>query len=89
MLDFERSKNYDRNRLTADGGKEGCVICGKDIKDAKYWLHLFWGLTAVTEEEAAEINRKEGDGGDMYFFPIGTDCLKRHPELKPYATVST
>jgi hypothetical protein len=39
------------------------------------------GLLIVTEEEAATMAENEDLGG----YPIGADCLRRHPEVKPYA----
>jgi len=66
-----------------------CAVCGKAIKNPKQFLHLFWGDTVVTEEEAARIIATEGSGGDLLFFPVGNDCLKKHPELKPFLKALT
>lgn len=66
-----------------------CVVCGRACKTSthKHWLHLFWSFTAVTDIEAQEIIRSEGDSGDLLYYPIGANCLKKHPELKPYVKV--
>lgn len=76
-------------RRNPDFGDKGlpdvhCAVCGKAVKKPKQFIHLVWGDTVVTEAEAQRIIASEGHGGDLLFFPIGDDCLKKHPELKPF-----
>lgn len=63
-----------------------CVVCGKAVTSANPWmLRLFWGTTAVTESEARQIIAEQGEGGDLGMYPIGAECLRRNPALRPYA----
>lgn len=85
-VEFTRSDNYDQNHDRADGTKPHCCVCGKTIEKPRHWLHIHHGGThVVTEDEAAQLNAEGHESADMYFFPVGANCLKRHPELKPYA----
>ena len=58
-----------------------CVICGKPIKNWKYSIMTYEGAYAVTEDELKTLD----NSGDSGAYPIGSHCLKKHPELKPYA----
>jgi uncharacterized cupin superfamily protein len=81
IAQHEASRNQNEGK-TADGMMP-CVICGKltKITDKTNHLHVHaGGALIVNEDEAASMD----SGGDMYFFPVGNDCLRRHPELKPY-----
>jgi hypothetical protein len=64
-----------------------CVVCGKPTKtDKARHIHLHLGGThAVTEREADELNEAGQEDADMGAYPIGSCCLRKHPELKPYA----
>lgn len=85
MYDIIMNVNWDKN-YSAKNTKTGepCAVCGKRIAEPKHYVRLFWGTTAVTEAEAQEIIAREGEGGDLLYYPVGSDCLKRQPELKPY-----
>lgn len=87
MYEITMSKDWNKNyssKPIVDG--EVCIVCGKLIKDVnrKHSVRVFWGVTAVTEAEANEIIAKEGYGGDLSYYPVGSDCLRKQPELKPY-----
>lgn len=85
MQIIESNANRSENeRRHCRGDLYPCLICGRPIAKPKYSLHLWYGSMAVTEEEAAALVAKEGDGGDTGFYPVGSDCLKKHPELRPY-----
>lgn len=60
-----------------------CVICGLAMPKPKFMCHVIegGGVALHVEDEALYVS----DGGDMNFLPIGSDCLKRHPEMKPYS----
>ncbi len=85
MQAVKRSPDYDSNyaRAPHNTGKETCVVCGRNVNPVQArWLHLHeGGLTAVTEEEAEILN----PAADMGMYPIGRDCLRSQPALKPYA----
>lgn len=77
-------EQYWKNR--GDGDKSNhlpCVVCGKQIplKKARYWVHLHdGGALIVTDAEASEMP----ENADMGVYPVGSDCLRRYPEIKPY-----
>jgi hypothetical protein len=73
--------DYRKNQEKA-GDLPTCVICGRGIKaQSPKMVHLHDGGSAiVTETEAAELDA----AGDMYFYPIGPECLRNHPEIKDY-----
>lgn len=57
-------------------------MCGRAVTKPQWTVHLHnGGESLVTEEEAAKLDA----AGDMGCYPIGADCLRKHPEVKPYA----
>lgn len=76
---------YNSNRKVDPMMREGyepCLICGRptNYKRAAV-VHVHGGgAVIVTEEEAASMN----PAADLGAQPIGPDCLRRHPELRPY-----
>ena len=65
------------------GAAYPCVICGKAVTTPNPWMvHLHGGGGyIVTEEEAGTMPEAE----DLGLYPIGAECLRQHPEVKPYA----
>lgn len=60
-----------------------CLICGRpvDTKSAgTRWIHVIEGGS-----HAAEPGDVIDQAGDLYFHPIGSDCLRNQPALKPVA----
>jgi hypothetical protein len=87
-IKIPRSKNYGRNRAASnDSSAYACVVCGKDLTDPQHalWVHE-GGSHAVTQAEGERLNREGHEGADLGAHPIGDDCLRAHPELKPYVT---
>lgn len=89
MVPLEVSPNYDKNyeRYGEPSGTTPCLICGRPIKDDSNPAMLrthhsapISGVAVVTNAEAEALN-EAGEGG---FWPIGADCLRKHPEYKPY-----
>ena len=81
MLDFARNANYDKNEQRCESDETPCIICGKGVKNPwRYTVHLFYGNTLVTADEAQSLD----ESGDLGAWPIGDDCLKKHPEVAPY-----
>lgn len=85
MIKIPFSPDYSKNRhrYNQSDNNQPCIICGKLVKDQnnRYSVHVHNGGTyLVTEEEAANLN----DAGDCGMYPIGPDCLRQHPELRPY-----
>lgn len=79
------SENMDR---TNSHGDHPCIICGRKARQSRYWVHVHGGFTTiVTEQEAERLNATEYVRADMGMFPIGSDCLRKHPELKEYVVI--
>jgi hypothetical protein len=80
-MPIPRSKNYDRN--IDQGGDHPCLVCGKSVQPVAntWWLRLdYAGAPNVIDHDAPD-----GAEAEMGCWPVGNDCLKRHPKLKPYA----
>jgi hypothetical protein len=80
-----RSPNYDKNSSHLKGSEQPCIICGRAVRNKKYtvWEHC-GGWTVVTRAEGERLNASGREGEDLGNYPIGADCLRKHPELKPY-----
>jgi len=53
---------------------------------ARYLVNLHGGGTVlVTDEEQVEWNDAGRSAEDLSGYPLGSDCLRNYPELKPYA----
>ena len=91
MQPFSRSLRYHDHVGKSDGNDDyqPCIICGKPVNidtnpKTVPWIHDHnGGGCAVTETEARALD----PGADLGWWPIGSDCLRKHPELKPYVTV--
>ena len=83
------SANYERYEAACDPNMVPCVICGKPInaKVARYWLHDIGGGRGLYLHPGDE-DRYVPNGADMGNSPIGENCLRSRPELKPFATRS-
>jgi hypothetical protein len=63
-----------------------CLVCGKPVNNPKWQIRVHeGGFTAVTEAEADLLNQQGCSDADLGCHPIGANCLKKHPELQPYA----
>jgi hypothetical protein len=83
MINVPHHPNYHKNSDGMPGECLPCVVCGKPIKmdTARYTVHLHdGGSVLVTEAEAATMD----PSADLGCYPIGADCLRRHPELRSY-----
>jgi hypothetical protein len=88
-LAITTTATYSKNIGKTKGDRTPCVICGKGIKQPRYYVHVHHGGThVVTEAEAAQLNDAGRDGFDLDFLPIGPDCLRAHPEYRPYVTIA-
>jgi len=62
-----------------------CVICGKPVNMDRNpsMIHVCnGGAWAMLD---AEDHGELGLAGCLGFYPIGKDCLRNHPQLKPFA----
>lgn len=81
MIHIPMSPDYSKNAKKVKGDTYPCVVCGKPCPRPQYMLHLWDGTHAVLEEETATLNPM----ADLGMYPVGSDCLRKNPELKPYA----
>ncbi len=84
-LEVKSDPEYVKNAKRCKDGELPCLICGRPVKSPRAKsVHVFYGNLVVTGEEANLIYDEEGEGGDLGYYPIGSDCLKKHPELEKY-----
>lgn len=90
MIEIPYTADHSANRARVDTSRYlPCIVCGRAIKAAPALVRVYWGSHIVTAEEAERLHIAEGgDGGDLYYYPIGPDCLRRHPAIKPYVRQS-
>lgn len=85
MIDIPSSPVKARNeRVYGHNGGAACIVCSMPINTEKhkFWVRLFEGCLICTAAEA------EADpSGDTGYYPVGKECIKRFPELKPYVEV--
>jgi len=86
MIDIPFNKDFsEQMERTGNGEYPSCIICGRGIRVPRRMVHVHDGFASlVSEQEAQELNASGHEGADMGMWPIGSDCLKLHPELKPY-----
>lgn len=70
-------------RSRRHGDRYMCIVCGLAMPSPKFMCHVIdgGGVALHPDDEGIYVS----DGGDMNFLPVGADCLRRHPALKPYA----
>ena len=69
---------YHRNSERCKDDENPCVICGRPVKkDGAKYLEVFDGGRQFSDGHA-----DQNDAGYMGCFPIGSDCLREHSELK-------
>jgi hypothetical protein len=87
MLDIYRLRaakyqKFIRNQERCGSDETPCIVCGKGCKNPQWMVHLSdGGMYIVTEQEAQEMN----DNLEMGWWPVGTDCYRNNPEIRPYA----
>ena len=87
MIEIPYTDDHSRNQERRNQALwMPCVVCGRAVKSPRSaMLRVFWGSHIVTEAEAKEIIGREGEGGDLLYYPIGPDCLRNNPALQCYA----
>jgi hypothetical protein len=87
-IELDNDYHLNSERFPANGrNKAPCAVCGRAVRtDKPFWtVHLHHGgWTAVTEEEAETLNATGHAHSEMGFHPVGPECAKKYPELKPY-----
>lgn len=82
MIDLPVSKDWKDQ-----GGTRPCAVCGRNVRPGNgSMIHLHrGGSVIVTEEEATALNLAGEEGGDLGGYAIGDNCLRRYPQIRPYA----
>lgn len=93
MISIPRHKNFSTNEERFHALEDGyiqCVVCGKGLKEdkAKHLVQVYEGSYLISESDKANLiaekTQEVYNSGDCGLYAVGTDCLKRHPEIKPY-----
>lgn len=75
-----------KTRPCRDGESE-CAVCNRPVKltgrTKMLWVHGGGG-EAVTAAEGERRNAAGEEASDLGLQPVGSDCLRRNPELLPY-----
>jgi hypothetical protein len=69
-------------------GYEPCIVCGRAVNVGKnHWrVRVHDGGSRIMHDtEADKLNELGFAASELGSHPIGPDCLKKHPEVKPYA----
>ena len=83
-LSPRRSRNQD-NARQRDPEADTCYVCGKAVKQRRFWIWVHdGGDTAVLESEGEERNANGREAADLGWHLIGPDCMRRYPDLIPY-----
>jgi len=82
MIALQQNLDHNDQADRCKGDEEvPCIICGRPVRNWKLSIHVHnGGADAVTEAEAATLD----EAADLGCWPIGANCLRQHPELKPY-----
>jgi hypothetical protein len=81
MIEIPHTEKY-WDRMLQPMRNDPCIVCGREItakNPAMLWV-VDGGGVAATREEAKDTD----PAGDLGLHPIGSKCLKNHPELVPY-----
>lgn len=100
MIPFDDSKRLDRQDAARRRGQIGisslhsqseCCCCGKEMKDALNadWLMLGRGEqgdihVVMNPRDSKQLGSFADGVPDLWLAPIGSDCLRKHPEYRPY-----
>lgn len=77
LIELPISKHYVDHAFT---GKAPCIICNREVKNPKFWIHIVDGGTKIIDP-----NQKWSDpNSDLGLHPVGSDCIRKHPQIRPY-----
>jgi hypothetical protein len=83
VIEVPQTEDYGKNAAKARGEDYPCVVCGRAVKygsSTGHVVHLGNGggyLLLPTEVDPAASDY-------LGLYPLGGNCLKKHPELRPY-----
>lgn len=87
MIEVPTTEDYDKNANRARGEDYPCVVCGRAVKYGSrtgVGVHLGNGGSHLLLP--SEVDPAASDYLGVY--PLGGDCLRKHPELRPYVITS-
>lgn len=73
-LAVPHTANFTKNNHKPKNGYP-CVVCGKECETHKQSVHLIEGGAAILHPQDEALYKD--DGGDMGFYPVGNDCVKK------------
>lgn len=81
-MKIPKSADYAANlRRYRGGDRQPCVVCGRPVKAPTFMVECVnGGLDECVLPGTADTT----DAAYMGAFPVGPDCLRRHPELRPF-----
>lgn len=87
MIEIPMTKDFAKTiERNSYDGSEPCCVCGKPIKreNIKYACLSWQGAYLITEDEFLSYPEAERDSSDSGLVFIGSDCLRKYKQLKPY-----
>ncbi len=70
-------------RSRRHGSAYGCIVCGLPTPSPRFYCHVIEGGGVALHPDDEHLYVP--DGGDMCHLPLGSECLRKHPQLKPFA----
>lgn len=81
------AENEDAFYEKCDESANPCAICGKPVKTSRYWVHIVDGGGVVLHPDDEDKYSAAGEpSADCGCWPVGPDCLRKNPDLKPFVT---
>lgn len=56
-----------------------CIVCGKEVPNVRHEV-----IQDITTNELISPDDADAGSEDAIVVPVGPDCLRKNPELKPY-----
>jgi hypothetical protein len=78
-------ENFARNMdATGSHGNNPCILCGRRCPKPRYKVYVDSGFTHLLTMASFQQ-----DAGEMGLFPVGMNCLCKHPEIQPYIQIES
>jgi hypothetical protein len=69
--------SYERNQARVPGGRPGCVLCGRDVKEpVRFMVEIVDGGRFVQADDNVEALRADW-ASYIGWFPVGPECVKK------------
>lgn len=87
-IDIPKKPAPERMKRARPGDENSypCVICGLSVSKPRFHCHMIGGggVALHPDDESEFAADSSEQAGDMGFYPVGSDCLRRFPEMKPF-----